>query len=120
MLIIDGTTIKASRGDDITILFSCEDKNGEIYTFTEGETIQFRIFDKDGYKKEPLLYKEYLIDEDKTIVEINLTSAETTIGEPINNPKTYWYEISINEINTIIGYENDPALFVLLPARGNS
>lgn len=120
MLKIIGTTIKISRGDNAAILFSCNDKQGNPYTFTQGETIQFRVFQKNGYDDEAILSKECEVEEDTEVVEIELTSDDTTIGNPINAPKIYWYEISINETNTVIGYENDPALFILLPAREDS
>ena len=121
MLIIEGKTIKFSRGDDITINFGCKDKQGNSYTFQIGETIQFRIFDKQGYDKVAILSKEITIDEETTTVPINLTSQDTMIGEEINSAVKYWYEISINEDNTVIGFDNaGPAILYLLPAREES
>lgn len=122
MLIIEGKTVKFSRGDDITIDFSCKDKDRNPYTFSIGETVQFRIFNKNGYGKEAIVSKEITIEEDDTtVVPIHLTSEDTMIGGEINGSVMYWYEISINEDNTIIGFDNDgPALLYLLPAREES
>ena len=121
MLIIEGKTVKFSRGDDIVINFSCKDENGIDYTFGVGEEVQFRIFDKNGYDDPAILSKEITIDEETTVVPIHLTSEETMIGEEINSAVKYWYEISINEDNTVIGYDNaGPAILYLLPAREES
>lgn len=121
MLIIDGKTIQFSRGDDITLNFSCKDENKVDYVFGVGETVQFRIFEKNGYGNEAILSKEITIDEEATVVPIHLSSEDTMIGEEINSKKTYWYEISINEDNTVIGYDDaGPAILFLLPAREES
>ena len=121
MLIIEGKTIKFSRGDEITINFSCKDKNGSPYTFLAGDTVQFRIFPTRGYDDEAILSKEVVVDEDTTVVPINLTSEDTMIGNKINAAALYWYEISINEDNTVIGYDDDlAAKLFLLPAREES
>lgn len=121
MLIIEGKTIKFSRGDDITLNLSCKDKQGNLYEFLVGDTVQFRIFEKNGYDKIAILSKEIEVEEETTTVSINLTSAETMIGEEINSAVKYWYEVSINEDNTVIGYDNSgPALLYLLPAREES
>lgn len=121
MLIIDGKTIQFSRGDDITLNFSCKDESGTDYVFGIGETVQFRIFDKNGYDDEAIISKEITIVEEATVVPIHLSSEDTMIGEEINSKKTYWYEISINEDNTVIGYDNaGPAILFLLPAREES
>lgn len=121
MLIIEGKTIKFSRGDEIVLNFSCKDKNKNDYVFGVGETVQFRIFEKNGYGGEAILSKEITIDEETTIVPISLSSQDTMIGEDINSPVKYWYEISINEDNTVIGYDNaGPAILCLLPAREES
>lgn len=121
MLIIEGKTIKFSRGDDITFNFSCKDKQGNPYTFLVGDTIQFRIFDKNGYGKVAILSKEITIEEETETVPINLTSSDTMIGEEINAVVKLWYEISINEDTTVIGFDDaGPAMVWLLPAREES
>ena len=121
MLIIEGKTIKFSRGDDITFDFSCKDENNNQYTFMVGDTIQFRIFNANGYGTEAILSKEITVGEETTVIPINLSSSDTMIGEDINSAVKYWYEISINEDTTVIGYDNSgPALLYLLPAREES
>ena len=48
-----------------------------------------------------------------------MTGEDTKIGQVINKPIDYWYEIELNpEINpqTVIGYDNDGAkIFKLFP-----
>jgi len=52
-----------------------------------------------------------------------LSSDETRIGDYINKPVTYWYEIELNPNNnstTIIGYDDDgPKQFKLYPEGKN-
>ena len=61
--------------------------------------------------------------DNKESVEIELTSDETRIGDYINKPVTYWYEIELNPNNnstTIIGYDDDgPKQFKLYPEGKN-
>lgn len=121
MLIIEGKTIKFSRGDDISFDFMCKDENGDQYIFDVNDEIEFRIFEKNGYGKQAILSKEITIDEETSVVTINLTSSETKIGKETNTAIIYWYEISINEDNTVIGFDDTgPALLYLLPAREES
>ena len=57
--------------------------------------------------------------EATTSVDLSLDSTETTIGDIINKPVEYWYEIQLNpdtEPQTIIGYdENGAKIFKLYP-----
>ena len=60
--------------------------------------------------------KSIEVTEDTNIVDISLSSSDTTIGEMSNKPIEYWYEIQLNREQTIIGYDdNGPKLFMLYP-----
>lgn len=117
MVEINNNIIRFSRGDEVTFTFSATDESGSAYQFQAGDVINFRIMPANGYNKELVLEKDFTINEATTSVEISLTPQETTIGEEINKPKDYWYEIALNEYNTIVGYDKGPAILTLLPAR---
>lgn len=120
MLIIEDRTIKIHRGDEGTIVYDIFVSDSERYMFQIGDRINFTVFEKKGYDKNPILKKEILINEEKQEVEIVLNKEDTTIGESDNKPKTYWYEISLNNTQTTNGYDSNdgPAEFIILPAKG--
>ena len=119
MLIIEEKTIKISRGDSGTIKLTIPLTDSLNYSFKVGDKIQFRVFEKKGYNKDIIFEKEVEVIEEKEEISINLLEEDTIIGEDINKPVTYWYEIALNEIQTIVGYDDDgPAEFIVYPAKG--
>lgn len=106
-------TIHLNRGDEANIKFSIED-----YQFQIGDKIVFSVTEK----KEPAnvkLQKEILINEISDYIIITLTKDETKIDNLESKVKTYWYEISLNDKKTVIGYDEDgPKLFLLYPESG--
>ena len=53
-------------------------------------------------------------------VTFELTKEDTTIGELIAKPKTYQYDICVNEDQTILGYDDAGAKeFILYPEGSN-
>ena len=93
-------------------------------TFQAGDTLEFRIYEKDGLDSSPVKSKSFPITEATEKVRIELLSGETDFGTPSNEPEEYWYEIELNpdtpDTNTIIGYDQKKGapLFVLLPEGG--
>ena len=107
-------TIHISRGDEKTIVITVN--NGE-YEIQQGDILKLRIFQKKDYTN---MLKEIvaIVNEETTQVDINLTREDTIIGEDISKPVTYWYEVSLNETETIIGYDEDGAKeFIIYPAE---
>ena len=106
-------TIHLTRGDEANIKFSIED-----YQFQTGDKIVFSITEK----REPAnvkLQKEILVNEFSDYIIITLTKDETKIDNLESKVKTYWYEISLNDKKTVIGYDEDgPKLFLLYPESG--
>lgn len=117
MFKIEGKTIHLTRGDAATIKISAF--NGDTnYTFQVGDVVRLNVFKaKDCNSVE--LRKDVKVEEECETVDISLTSEDTTIGEIINKPTKYWYEVTLNpELNeqTIIGYDLDGAKeFILYP-----
>ncbi len=115
MIKIDSSkTIHISRGDAAVLAVTAN--NGE-YEFQPDDVIKFRIYEKKTYN-EPLVEVETKVTQNTKVVNINLTKENTAIGEDINKPVTYWYEISLNETTTIIGYDEDGAKeLIIYPAE---
>lgn len=117
MIEIEGKTIRISRGDVATIKLTVPLSDTQNYEFQVGDKIQFRVFEKKNYSN-ILLDKEVNVEEMSDLVDICLTEENTSIGEIINKPMTYWYEISLNETQTVVGYDDDgPAELILYPAQ---
>lgn len=116
MLTINGKQINITRGDNGTIKLKTK-CNSEYYTFTAGDIIEFKVYEKKKYQSEPVIYKKIEIEEETEELEIDLTSDDTRIGEIINKEKEYWYEVQLNRNITLIGYSDTegPAIFMLLP-----
>ena len=115
-------TIHLTRGDSATIVVTSQNYDGSNYEFQKGDTLRLKVMSKKKVE-EIVLTKDIIIDSNKESVEIELTSDETRIGDYINKPVTYWYEIELNPNNnstTIIGYDDDgPKQFKLYPEGKN-
>lgn len=112
----DTKTISVNRGDQgQSFDFSIPLDDGSFYTFQVGDVIMFGVYNRNKLNEDAVLLKEYTIDEAKTKVTLNFDKDDFVIGDLINKPVTYWYEIQLNN-NTIIGYdENGAKEFILYP-----
>lgn len=135
MRVIEGTTIKINRGDYLPIKLKAKqpalDEDGKIiydedgkpvlldYTFQEGDTIRFGVYNKRKLDRDALLLKEIFVDEESDTVQFTITSQEMKIGKLINKPKDYWYEITMNNGQTLIGYDEDGAKILRLYPEGS-
>ena len=110
--------INITRGDVGIIVVSALNEDGTDHYFEVGDIIRLGVFPTKDYN-EVILQKDVEVAERSKTVEISLDSEDTTIGEIINKPVNYWYEIQLNpdtEPQTIIGYDETGAkLFVLYP-----
>lgn len=120
MFAIDGNSISATRGDVVFFSVTAED-DGVPYLFKQGSLLRVKIFKRKGCDK-VVLQKDFPVLEDAQQMEIFLSKEDTKIGESINKPVDYWYEIELNPLNdpqTIVGYNDDgPAIFRLYPEGG--
>lgn len=120
MFKIDSTTkqINITRGDIGTISISALNEDGEDYTFQVGDILRLGVFTAKNFN-DIIFQKDIEVLEATTSVDLSLDSTETTIGDIINKPVDYWYEIQLNpdtEPQTIIGYdENGAKIFKLYP-----
>lgn len=111
-------SIHITRGDIGLLEITAKNEDGSDYTFKVNDVIRLGIFEKkkfDSIKKQ----KDITVQEETTTVKISLNKEDTTIGDIINTPIDYWYEVQLNpETNpqTIIGYdENGAKIFRLYP-----
>lgn len=115
-------TIYLTRGDIATINVTAKNSDGTDYTFKSGDVVRLNIFKKNDCHS-IILTKDVTISEENTVANIPLTSSETKIGDLINKPVDYWYEIVLNPETapqTIVGYLDNPTIFKLLPEGGDS
>lgn len=117
--IID-STIHCSRGDKGIISLKIPiDGTDEYYQFKVGDKIKLNIYNKKGYGENPLKTIEAEVTEECNSVDIYLTEENTTFGEISNKAITYWYDITLNDNQTVVCYNEDGAKeFIQYPAKG--
>lgn len=110
--------ISITRGDTGSIAVDVKNNDGTDYIFKINDVVRFNVFKKNGCNC-VVLSKESVVDTETTSVNITLNKQDTKIGEVINRPTEYWYEIELNPDTTpqtIIGYDEDGAkIFMLYP-----
>lgn len=118
-----GINIYITRGDKLPLSISMLNQDKTPYLFQADEVIGFKVIEKENMAN-VLVDKRFTIEEETEVVDIDLLSEDTRIGDLINEPEEYWYEIELNpdtpDTNTIIGYDQKKGapLFVLLPEGG--
>lgn len=121
MLVIDEDKhIHINRGDRGTIHFSVDKEDGTKYMFQPTDTVRFTV--KEKYSDAiPLIRKDIAVQEETESVDITLSKNDTTIGNLINRPKKYVYDIAINEDDTVVGYDYESGVkyFILYPEGSN-
>lgn len=111
-------SIYLTRGDiaNITILGATED--GDTQSFKAGDVLRLRVFKKKDCQC-VVIQKDVTLETDSVEATISLKSEDTKIGEIINKPVDYWYEVELNpdtEPQTIIGYDEEGSkVFKLFP-----
>lgn len=119
-VINDDMTINITRGDAAAFSVSA-DFNGEPYEFRPDDIVRFKVFAKKDCA-DVVLKKDIKVTEPTNAVEMSLDREDTKIGEVINKPTDYWYEVELNpdtKPQTIIGYDDDGAkVFKLFPEGG--
>lgn len=115
-------TIHITRGDICAIEVSANDDESTPHIFQPGDVVRIRVYVRKQHAS-VVLMKDVLVEHETATVEIGLESTETKLGEIINKPTDYWYEIEVNPETTpqtIVGYdENGPKIFRLYPEGGD-
>ena len=115
--------IQVNRGDSVDMNITAKDEHGQDYLFQIGDQVTFKIMETK-HVENIILEKTTVVDEETSIVNIHISSEDMKIGELINKPVNYWYEISLTknngDVSTIIGYDKQGAKeFILNPEAGN-
>lgn len=110
--------ISITRGDIASLDISVKNTDGTDYVFNVGDVVRFNVCKKKDFTS-IVISKEIKVDTETTSVNITLNKQDTKIGEVINKPTEYWYEVELNPKTTpqtIIGYDEDGAkIFMLYP-----
>lgn len=124
MIEIKGKNIEIVRGNYLPLTVKTKNADGTDYLFQPGDVLRFKVFERKNVDN-VFLEKDFEISEASTEVLIELTADEMKIGELIDKPKDYWYEIELHpdtpKTQTIVGYEKEegPAILTLLPEGGD-
>ena len=120
---IEKGNIYVTRGDMLPLAIDALNADKSQYYFKLEDILRFKIMEA-GNVRNVFLQKDFSVEEEGFVVNVDLLSEDTRIGELINKPQEYWYEIELNpdtpRTMTIVGYskEKGAALFVLLPEGG--
>jgi hypothetical protein len=115
-------SIYLTRGDTAVIEVSAEIHDSELYVFKVGDVVRFKVFTRKKCD-DIILQKDVVVDSETDVVSIMLKRSDTKIGDIINKPADYWYEVELNPDTTpqtIVGYDSDgPKIFRLFPEGGD-
>ena len=115
--ITENKSIYVTRGDIANIVVSAMEGE-ELHIFKPTDVIRFVAYEK-GACNQIVLAKSVTVEEKTDKVLVQLTTEDTTIGELVNKPVDYWYEVELNPETapqTIIGYdEKGPKIFRIYP-----
>lgn len=93
--------------------------NMVYYKFLVGDVVKLNIYERKGYDKEPVKSIEVSVTKEGNEVQIPITEEDSTFGEIPNKEKVYWYDISLNEAYTVVGFDEDGEKeFIMYPAKG--
>lgn len=113
----DGS-IHATRGDIGSFEVSAKVSESAFYVFKSGDVVRFNVHERN-HPDRVVLDKRVEVDAETEVVVISLSREDTKIGNIINKPVDYWYEVELNPDTTpqtFIGYDNDgPKIFRLFP-----
>lgn len=115
-------SIYITRGDAAAIDIGAK-LDEDTYVFRVGDVVRFKVTAKKNCAK-VVLQKDFVVQEECTSVEINLSSDDTKFEDFISKPKDYWYEVELNpdtKAQTIIGYDDESGakIFRLYPEGGD-
>lgn len=113
--------IQITRGDIAVINVSATNEDGTDYEFKVGDVVRFTVYKKKDCNCVEL-QKDVTVSEVGTNVELRLEGRDTKIGDLINKPTNYWYEVVLNpetSPQTIIGFDEEGEKILTLYPEGN-
>lgn len=116
--ILPDKTICITRGDIANLDVSAKLEDGVPYQFHASDVVRFHVYKKNDHA-DVVIKKDFGVEQDSESVNISLTTEDTRIGDVINKPVEYWYEVVVNPDTapqTIIGYDDDgPKIYRVFP-----
>ena len=117
-------SIEINRGDMLAMTIKANDSNGDPYIFKVDDVVRFKIMERNKCEN-VILQKDVKVTEEMESVPVIISSEEMKIGNIINKPVDYWYEVELNPDTssaiTILGYKKKtgPRILSLTPEGGN-
>lgn len=124
MLEIKDKNIQITRGNYLPLTVPLTNADGTAFTCQIGDIVRFKVFEKKNVEN-VLLEKDFTIQEECQELNLELTADDMKIGELIDKPTDYWYEIELYpdtpKTQTVVGYDKKtgPAILTLLPEGGD-
>lgn len=131
----DERTLIMTRGDDTNDLnhiafylpiYNTATGKEENYKFKPEDKITFIVSTKKGYTKTKVLVVEHTLFEmgyarETEYPELILTAEDSDAFDRLDKKQTYFYEIILNDTQTIIGHhhEEGAAKLIVLPSGKN-
>lgn len=117
--------IETNRGNmlPLTIKQKLRDDGSQVM-FKSGDIVRFTIMEKNNCDN-VFVQKDVEVKSECESVEIIIPAEEMKLGEIINKPATYWYEVELNpdtsDTITILGYtkEKGAKILTLCPESGD-
>ncbi|MBO5887483.1 MAG: hypothetical protein J6Q60_05630 [Bacteroidaceae bacterium] len=113
----DGS-IHATRGDIGSFEVGIKVSESADYVFKNGDIVRFTVYERKRPDRVVLMKKVH-VDSETVSVVVSLSREDTKIGDLIDKPVDYWYEVELNPDTapqTFIGYDKDgPKIFTLFP-----
>lgn len=120
MITIDNEkNIGITRGDIGSFNLKVMQSNGSYYQFKTSDKVYFTV--KKSYGDSSYIIRKIITFNRTTdTCVINLVASDTNFGSLIGSPRKYVYDISINEIETVVGYDDAGAKqFIIYPEASN-
>lgn len=117
IIVDEEETIHINRGDKLLLEYSI-DNDGTNYVFQEGDYITFGIYGSGKMNVLPFVFEKFIPTAGTDVVNIEIPGEKMKFGEYINKPKTYWYEIQLNNEVTTTGYDSKGARELKLYPEG--
>ncbi len=120
----DNYSIETNRGSMLALTIRTKDKDGNFYEFQPGDVIRFKLMTK-GKCEDVILQEDVTVSEISDGVPLVISSEKMKIGDLINKPVDYWYEVELNPDTsstvTILGYTKKTGgrILTLTPEGGD-
>lgn len=111
MLLIDNETktIAFNRADEVNFILELNDEDGNPFPLLNSDYVRLNVMAKKDYISGPVFSKVFKADGGENTVQITLTSREMALFEKTNRQTTYWYDLVLNDTETLIGFESSDA-----------